>query len=223
MPKYLQRLKELASTKKGPSASLLNAREWDGHGMLTIPSDVAERHNSLRVELVTSMNQFVHVLAIRAVCYTEDVNTALPFDDAFDGNDFQASHIVAYMGDEPIGALRIRWFSNFAKIERTGFRPAYRNPRYLQRAAPFVFNHIARKGYSRAITHAAPKYAAIWRRFLGFKPVEKPDGLYQEGHYVELVKELEVPTNVITADSSINTLFRTEGAWDAPNKYEVMT
>jgi hypothetical protein len=169
------------------------------------------------------MNQFVHILAIRSVCYTDDENTKLAFDDAFDGNDFQATHMVAYLGAEPIGALRIRWFADFAKIERTGFRPAYRDPRYLQRAAPFVFNHIARKGYARAITHAAPKYAAVWRRFLGFKPVEKPMALYQEGPYVELVKNLEVPENVITTNSSISTLFRVEGEWDGPSEYEVVT
>jgi hypothetical protein len=162
-------------------------------------------------------------MEIRSVCYTDDIDTKLPFDEAFDGNDFQASHMVAYLGAEPIGALRIRWFANFAKIERTGFRPQYRDPRHLQRAAPFVFDHIARKGYTRAITHAAPKYAAAWRRYLGFRPVDKPVAVYQEGHYVELVKYLDIPMNVITADSSIKTLSRVEGEWDIPNKYEIIS
>lgn len=174
-------------------------------------------NDSLRVKLVTSWDQFAYVTAIRSVCYTDDSDTKLPFDDAFDGNDFQASHIIAYLGNEPIGALRIRWFANFAKIERTGFRPEYRPPRHLQKAAPFVFNHIARKGYARAITHAAPKYAAVWRRYLGFRPVDKPAGLYKEGSYIELVKGLDIPGNVITADSDINVLSRVEGDWDVPN------
>jgi hypothetical protein len=110
--------------------------------MLTAYSLSATGHNSIRVELVTSMDQLIHVFAIRAICYVEDKHTVLPFNHAFDGNDLQSTHMVAYLGDEPIGALRIRWFSDFAKIERTGFRPSYRNPRYLQAAAPGLSPHM---------------------------------------------------------------------------------
>jgi hypothetical protein len=178
-------------------------------------------HNSIRVELVTSMDQLREVFAIRAVCYVEDKRTVLPFNHAFDDNDLQSTHMVAYLGDEPIGALRIRWFSDFAKIERTGFRPSYRSPRYLQAAAPFVFGHIAKKGYSKVITHAEPEYARVWRTFLGFKNVDKPKCVYSVGEYVELVKFLDVPSDAITAETSIRTLFRVEGAWDVPSKLDL--
>ena len=50
-----------------------------------------------------------------------------------DGNDYQATHFVIYAKREPIGATRLRWFRDLAKIERTGFRPAYRNIRILKR------------------------------------------------------------------------------------------
>ncbi len=30
--------------------------------------------------------------------------------------------MIVYAGDEPVGTLRIRWFKDFAKIERTAFR-----------------------------------------------------------------------------------------------------
>ena len=51
----------------------------------------------------------------------------------FDGNDYQATHVIVYSGDEPIGTLRIRWFKDFAKFERTAFRKAYRNIHVLKR------------------------------------------------------------------------------------------
>ena len=39
----------------------------------------------------------------------------MPAQHEFDGNDYQATHIIVYSGDEPIGTLRIRWFKDFAK------------------------------------------------------------------------------------------------------------
>jgi hypothetical protein len=147
----------------------------------------------------------------------EDV---LPADQALDGNDLQATHFVAYLKDEPIGALRIRWFKDFAKIERTGFRKEYRGRHILTRTAGPVFDHIARKGYTRVLTHGTPKYARMWCMVLGFRPVEKPPAYYFDHPYVEIEKLLTADANTITANSSVAILFRTEGSWDKPGKYE---
>ena len=177
-----------------------------------------EGHNALRIEIVTKLEQIMHVMAVRAICYMED--TTFPADQAFDGNDFQCTHVVAYLRDEPVGACRIRWFKDFAKIERTAFRPRYRDVNHLRAFLDYVFNHIARKGYSRAITHASPKYARLWRIMLGMKRVNKPAAIYFGEEYIELVKELQVPANAITGDSDVEVLFRTEGAWDVTGRYE---
>jgi hypothetical protein len=177
-------------------------------------------HNALRVEVVTTPQQFLHVMGIRAICYTED--TQFPMDHAIDGNDYQCTHVIVYLGDEPIGAGRIRWFKDFAKSERTAFRPRFRHMRYLDAYADFVCSHVARKGYSRLIVHASPKYARLWRIAYGLKLVNKPSATYFGEQYVELVKELEVPKDAITCDSSIETLFRTEGAWDGAARYETV-
>ena len=56
----------------------------------------------------------------------------------------------------------------------------------------------------------------------GMKMVDKPAAIYFGERYVELVKDLEVPKNAITYDSSIETLFRTEGAWDRTARYETV-
>jgi hypothetical protein len=177
-------------------------------------------HNAFRVEVVTTPQQFLHVMGIRAICYTED--TRFPMDQAIDGNDYQCTHVIAYLGEEPIGAGRIRWFKDFAKSERTAFRPRFRNMRYLKGYTDFICSHIAKKGYSRLIVHASPKYARLWRMKFGMKPVDKPSATYFGEEYVELVKELEVPKDAITSDSSVELLFRTEGAWDRAARYETV-
>jgi hypothetical protein len=187
------------------------------HDLAETPS-VGDNSAAMRFKIVTKMDQLMHVFAVRAICFMED--EGLPVDHAFDDNDLQATHIIAYAGDEPVGALRVRWFSNFAKIERSTFRRSHRDPRNLKKAAAFVFEHIARKGYSRVITHASEQYAKVWRRILGFQVAEKAFTTYHDELYIELVKDLDVPMNAISLESEIAVLFRAEGAWDQPAKYE---
>ena len=173
-------------------------------------------HNRVRIEIVTTQEQLMHALYIRSICYME--GEGLKLNQAFDGNDFQSTHVVVYDEAEPIGAARVRWFQDFAKIERTAFRPAYRNPRLLKRMAEELFVHIARKGYSKVITHAGPQYARLWNRLLGFAVVEDKHPLISPSYEdcVEMIKYLEVPENAITLNSDIGTLYRIEGFWDHP-------
>jgi hypothetical protein len=175
-------------------------------------------HNSLRAEVVTSMEQLVQVFALRSLGYLEE--TVLPFDHAYDGNDLQATHIVAYDDTEPVGAMRIRWFKDFAKLERTFFRKSHRGIPNIKVLLDFAFAHIARKGYAVAITHASPLYARLWRTHFGFRNVDKQPVWYHNEAYYELVKYLDVPSDAIGPESEVKVLFRVEGKWDQPGKYE---
>ncbi len=181
----------------------------------------APGHNQIRCEVVTTYEQMLHAYAIRSICFMEE--HGVKAQQTFDGNDYQATHVVVYADDEPIGTLRIRWFRDFAKFERTAFREAYRNMHTLKAAADFSFEHVARKGFDKVITHAQPKYARLWRMALGFKNAEGKKPIYFDGHsepYVELVKDLTPPANAISASTDSIVLFRTEGFWDAPSKFE---
>jgi hypothetical protein len=178
-------------------------------------------HNQIRTEIVTTYQQLLHAYAVRSICFMEE--HGVPAQYEFDGNDYQATHVIAYLGDEPIGTLRIRWFRDFAKFERTAFRKAYRNSQTLRALSFFVFGHVARKGYDKVITHAQPKYARLWRMILGFKNAEGKKPIYFEGHeepYIELVKDLTPPANAISVSTDPAILFRIEGSWDAPSEYE---
>jgi hypothetical protein len=188
------------------------------NGRIVVPS-----HNQIRTEVVTTYQQLLHAYAIRSICFMEE--HGVKAQQTFDGNDYQATHMIVYAGDEPIGALRIRWFKDFAKIERTAFREAYRNTHVLKAFAYFVFDHVARKGYDKVITHAQPNYARLWRIILGFKNAEGKKPIYFDGHaepYIELVKELTPPENAISVSTDPTVMFRTEGFWDAPSEYEAV-
>ena len=179
-------------------------------------------HNSreaLRVELVSSSRQWMHATAIRSICFLEEDEARV--DLVLDGNDYMATHVVAYDGDEPVGTARIRWFKDFAKIERTCFRKAHRSVHNLRDFADFVFEHIARKGYTRVITHAGAKYARLWKTLLGFKDAGK-EPVFFEGQepFYEIWKDLAPSPRPISLISSGAVLFRTEGCWDEPGAFE---
>jgi len=146
----------------------------------------------------------------------------VPARSIFDGNDFQATHIVVYSGEEPIGSTRLRWFNNFVKMERTAVRKAHRNTRVLQRMGAFAMKHAARKGYTKAITLAEAQYANIWVRLFGWREVkEKPPTVLGDGEkYIELVKEFESAADPLTPESDSKLLLRVEGYWDRPTALE---
>lgn len=76
---------------------------------------------SIDGELVTTklagrMEDTMQAFAIRAACFIGEQD--VPYSEEFDGQDFGATHLVAYRGVEPVGTLRIRWFQSFAMPER---------------------------------------------------------------------------------------------------------
>ncbi len=179
-------------------------------------------HNStrtIRFALVTTPQQWLHASAIRSICFLEE--HGMTADWLFDGNDYMATHVVVYDGTEPIGTARIRWFKDFAKIERTSFRKAYRETAILKEFAAFGFEHIARKVYTRVITHASATYARLWTRVLGFRHSGKEPAAF-EGHepYYELWKDIDPAPAAITLETRCVVLFRTEGSWDQPGALE---
>jgi hypothetical protein len=182
--------------------------------------DFGAGDNSIHLKVVSDATQLSHALIVRGICMFEEVG--LTIHQTFDGNDYQCTHIVAHSGMEPIGASRIRWFRDFAKIERTCFRKAYRSARTLRQCCDFIFDRVARKGYSQLVTHAEPKIARVWQRILGFEEVEGRPIVKTEGQqpYVEMIKRLTVPANAISLDTEPKILFRVEGNWHVPSVFE---
>ena len=183
-------------------------------------ADTVRSDNEIDIQVVTTAEQFMHAIAVRAICFMEE--TGLSVSQTIDGNDYQATHFVIYAKREPIGATRLRWFRDLAKIERTGFRPAYRNIRILKRTGDVIFRHVAMKGYQLLVTHAEPKYASLWERMLGFERVAGRPAVVTEGHepYIELVRRIPPVPEAITMEADPKVLFRVEGQWNQPGAFE---
>lgn len=180
----------------------------------------AKGDNSIWLAVVTTPEQFMQAMAIRAICFLEQ--PGMVYNGTIDGNDYQATHILAYDDVEPIGATRIRWFKDFAKIERTAFRPNYRSPRILKRCSDFIFNHVSMKGYDKLITHANPTFARVWKAVLGFEQISSRPRIISNNQetFVELIKYLEPSKYAVSLESQPQTLFRIEGHWDKAHPLE---
>jgi GNAT superfamily N-acetyltransferase len=79
---------------------------------------------SIAARSVASMEETMQAFAVRAACFVGELD--MPYSTAFDGRDFGATHLLALMGDEPVGALRLRWFKSFAMPERLAVMKRFR-------------------------------------------------------------------------------------------------
>lgn len=71
---------------------------------------------AVTTKLAMRMEDSLQAFAVRAACFIGELD--VPYSEEFDGHDFGATHIIAYVGDEPAGTLRVRWFQSFAMPER---------------------------------------------------------------------------------------------------------
>ena len=71
---------------------------------------------AVTTRLAMRMEDALQAFAVRAACFIGELD--VPYSEEFDGHDFGATHILAYVGNEPVAALRVRWFQSFAMPER---------------------------------------------------------------------------------------------------------
>lgn len=168
-----------------------------------------------------TIEDIMRVTAIRASVYMSEQDYG--YEEEFDGNDFCATHLIGWIGQEPAACLRIRYFGEFAKIERVAVRPPYRNTRVVFSLVRAGFNHCTRKGFSKVVGHAREDLIPLYKMF-GCKLAErsKSGGIYADANfsYMEMIWEGELPDDAITLNSNPYALIRTEGSWDAPGAME---
>ncbi len=176
--------------------------------------------HDMRVKVARSLNDLLQVATIRALVYMGE--QACPFDEEFDGNDLAgATHLMLQSKGETVGVVRLRWFSDFAKLERLAIRKEHRGGPGLMMLARAAFAHAARKGYRRLMGHAQPRLVSFWRRcFNGWVRPDRAPFSFSDYDYVEMEFELSPPRDAITIDSDPFVLLRPEGDWDRPGVLE---
>src|SRR5438067_4653544 len=121
------------------------------------------RMNTVRV--ASSLSDLMQVVAIRAAVYLSE--QSCPYDEEFDSNDFCALHLIGAVGGEPAGCLRIRFFADFAKLERLAVRHEFRRTSLAFDICRAATELCQLKGYTRLYGHVQQKLIPFWKRFGG--------------------------------------------------------
>ena len=170
------------------------------------------------ITVARNLDDFNKAMSIRSAVYISEQEC--PYEEEFDGNDFSATHLIGYVGDEPAATLRLRFYADFAKLERVAVRHEFRSTRIsfdLIRAA-IELSRV--KGYRRLYGHARKRLTAFWTRF-GFRTFEGGSELVFSDHdYVEMVLEMDRHPEAIALGGDPYRIIRPEGRWHLPSVLE---
>lgn len=181
--------------------------------MMSVSSN--HRSNELRVEVVRDLNDFMKVVAIRSSVFLAEQDC--PYDEEFDNNDMCACHLIAYLRGEPVATLRIRWFANFAKIERVCVMKHVRGGSLVKLMIESAVEVIGRKGYVHVVGYIQKRLVPFWRQ-LGFLPRENRPGFrFSDYDYVECERMIKPKADALGVDSDPYVIMRPEGDWDHEN------
>jgi predicted GNAT family N-acyltransferase len=182
----------------------------------TLPNGDGRRREQVRV--VRTLDDFLQAAAIRSIVYVGEQDC--PFEEEFDGNDFCGSHLLGLVDGQPAACLRLRFFANFAKVERLAVRREHRRSAIAFKIVRFGLQIIARKGYRIAYGHARQGLEPFWGRF-GAKPLKDSVALSFSGiRYTQMFVELQPSTDFMALGQDPYLLLRPEGDWDRPGVLE---
>ena len=183
------------------------------HGRKSPPSNTVNQR-AISIRIARDPNDLMLVTAIRAAVYLAEQDC--PIEEEFDGNDLVAAHFIGFIGDEPAGCLRVRFFGEFAKIERLAVRHQFRRSRISFTLVLASFEYIKRKGFKKVYGHAQDRLVNFWAHF-GAKPLGGNRKItFSDFSYTEMVLDIEPSADAITLESDPYVIIRPEGDWDRP-------
>lgn len=173
-----------------------------------------EDDEGVSITVVRSIEDFMRVVSVRSATFVAEQDC--PYEEEFDGNDFSASHLLSYVGKEPVGCLRLRYFAGFAKLERLAVRHEYRSRHIGTRLMKAGVEFCRMKGYRR-IYGRAQKDLLNYYVNMGWKPLEgSSEFFFSDYAYVEIVIDTEPNPNAVALGVDPYVLMRPEGRWDRP-------
>jgi predicted GNAT family N-acyltransferase len=174
--------------------------------------------NELSVTVARTIEDFMRVTAIRSAVYMAEQKC--PYEEEFDGNDFSATHLIGYVGDEPAACLRIRYFAGFAKVERLAVRQEFRRSRLSFQIAKAAIELCRAKGYRKIYAHAQRRLLGFFDR-LGFRLLKGGrEFVFSDFDYIEVALDMTPHPQAITIGVDPYIMIRPEGRWHVPGILE---
>lgn len=117
---------------------------------------------AVTTRLAMKMEDSLQAFAVRAACFIGELD--VPYSEEFDGHDFGATHIIAYVGDEPVGAVRVRWFKSFAMPERLAVIQRFRGNGVAQLLLERCRKLAETRGADKLYVQVLPQDAKHWEK-----------------------------------------------------------
>jgi predicted GNAT family N-acyltransferase len=172
----------------------------------------------IAVTVAHSAETVMQAVAIRGAVYIGEQEC--PYSEEFDGNDFAATHLIGYVGEEPVSCIRLRFFADFAKIERLAVRREYRHRGLASKLVEAAVDLCRAKGYQRFYAHSQKRLVGFWRRF-GFKPLDgRREFVFSDFDYIEVVLDVSRSAGAIALGVDPYVTIRPEGRWHTPGVLE---
>lgn len=163
------------------------------------------------VKVARTIDDFMRAAVIRGAVFIGEQKC--PYDEEFDGNDFSATHLIGYVGNEPAGCLRIRYFSDFAKLERLVVRREFRSSGLARQLVESGVEFCRTKGYTRMCTYAQKRLVKFWNK-CGFSISGAPRELvFSDFDYIEMVHDTSPAARTISFETDPYVVIRPEGSW----------
>jgi len=182
--------------------------------------EAAEKRASsyVRVTAVTTAEQLEQVRAIRAAVFMGEQKC--PYAEEFDGNDFCATHLLGFVDGEPAGTARIRYFQDFAKLERFCVLERFRDSDLKFKILDFVEELVGRKGFKTLYTQPQMRLKSFWKK-AGYTEIPRNIEIRFSDHdYSEMRKEVAPHSECLSLHSDPMVIIRPEGDWDHPGILE---
>jgi len=184
-----------------------------------MPAFKPPARKSVSVRVVRSMDEMARVIAIRGAVYMGEQQC--PFEEEFDGNDFSATHLICHKGHEPVGCLRIRYFADFAKLERLAVRNENRNAGLASEIVGAAIELCRKKGYRVLYAHSQKRYLKFWEQHGFTRMTGARDFSFSDFDYTEVKLETEKHPQSIGLGADPYVIIRPEGLWDTPGILEM--
>jgi GNAT superfamily N-acetyltransferase len=128
---------------------------------------------AVTTKLAMKMEDSMQAFAVRAACFIGELD--VPYSEEFDGHDFGATHVIAYVGDEPVGAVRVRWFQSFAMPERLAVIQRFRGNNIGQLLIERCRKLAETRGCNMLYAQVLPNDVAYWEK-QGWRRLVAEDG-----------------------------------------------
>jgi predicted GNAT family N-acyltransferase len=173
---------------------------------------------TVSVTVARGADDWLRAVSIRSAVYIGEQEC--PYDEEFDGNDFAAVHLLGYVGDEPAACLRIRYFADFAKIERLAVRKEFRHTVVSFQLVRAAIELCRAKGYRRIYGHAQKRLLNFWGRFGAVPYSGGKEFAFSDFDYVEVLGNFEPNPDAIRIGTDPYVIVRPEGRWHEPGVLE---